>query len=155
MPRPYGLPSETALELLQNFLTTRYDVLCQYLLEEEDAHAHDSRERADQIVAEVQLAARWARVPATLRPRIAETIGRARRMWEREGQALDAVRRYVGIVTPSEHREFVLQEAYRDHPDEPVLVRRTEAEPGHRIPDPPRRGAVANPPRVPGHRPVA
>ena len=135
---PYGLPSETTLSLLQNFLTTRFDLLCEYLADEEDGvRPHDCRDTAHGIVAEVKAAARWSRVPAPLRPRIEKTIRRARRMWDREGQALDAVRRYVGIQTPSELREFVLQEAYRDHPDEPVLVQESEAEPGYRIPDPP------------------
>lgn len=104
------------LALLLRFLETRYDALCEYLVDDEGIYRRTVRDEADALLAAVRRAERWAQVPAPLRPGIAEVIKTARRMWEVDGRDIGAVRRHVFQVVPLSLRQFVLEEAYRDAP---------------------------------------
>lgn len=123
------LLSEATLRLLHDFLTTRHDVLCWHLAEEDSDLDRDGTARlavsahiqaqATEVVDEVRQALRWAAVDPALRPRLLETIRLARSMWQRHGLDHQAVRHHVTITTPAQHVEFVLQEAYRGSPEDP------------------------------------
>lgn len=106
-------------DLLQRFLETRFDVLCEYLADEEDGSSpYTFREDAEAMIATVRQCSRWARIPARSRWVIAGLVLKARSMWQEEGAELPAVRRYLATRVPVEHLAVALEESFRGAPME-------------------------------------
>lgn len=111
--------SGDAISALLQFAQARYDALCGHIAEDQDPRAQAVRDIADDLVAQLKLAARWAQVPAPLAGAVAETIRQGRRLWEYHGLGVPGVRLWVGHRTPVDLRAFVLEEIYRDAPEGP------------------------------------
>ena len=176
---------ESTLQLLADFASTRFDALCGHLGELHGHHpkAHTVITEAQDIVAELQRAARWAAVPAGLVRHHMDTVRAARRMWAVDGKDLNTVSLFCRQSVGTAHLELVLSEAYRsgvtDGPErglvEPVLdeagfdvayVATPPEAAGDGLPAEDvdtdadvarerRSSQVASIPQVPGHRPVA
>lgn len=121
MSRPTTIPLDPfgALpwDLLLRLLETRYDLVCEYIADEEDgASPYTFREDADALIEQVRACARWAPVAPRMRWILAGLMLNARRMWERDGCDHEEVRAYLTHRVAPKHLDWVLKEVYRDAP---------------------------------------